>query len=47
MAKSDTPKLTFFDSDTFESQEALKSLRDEYGDVGIDAADIAVVAAAD
>lgn len=41
------PKLTFFASDTPEAQEALESLQKEYGDVGIDKADIAVVLGGD
>lgn len=42
-----SPKLTFFAAETHEAQEALKLLQEQYGDVGVDQADIAIALGGD
>lgn len=44
---SKEPKLTFFASDTPESQEALEKLLEQYEDVGVENADIAIALGGD
>lgn len=47
MVKSSPPKLAFFASNTPEAQEALNTLKKEYGEVDVDQADITIVLGGD
>lgn len=47
LSKEQKTKLTFYAAETTEAQEALEILQDEYGDVGIDEAEVIIALGGD